>query len=194
MNKVAPPRHDDLANFSDATTYTLTDGKSVSGSYTMPAELGGVPVVDIAASAFAGTGWGTTENQKLTSITIPTSVKDIGKNAFQFCTKLTSVHFAGPMQLQTINESTFQNCISLTAFELSSCAQVQTIGSNAFANTRMKSVNIPASVTTIGTGAFSWMSPSAGVAVTFGQGSKLADIGAQAFYNFHFLCQPGGVR
>ena len=174
---------DDLASFSDATTYTLTSGKSVSGNYTMPADLGGVPVVGIDASAFAGTGWGTAENQKLTGITIPTSVKSIGAKAFQFCTKLKSVSFAGPMQLQVINEGTFQNCISMTDFDLDHCAQVQTIGGNAFTNTRMQTVNIPAAVTTIGKGAFSWMSPSTGVTVTFEQGSKLKDIGDQAFYN-----------
>ena len=174
---------DDLASFSDATTYTLTSGKSVSGNYTMPADLGGVPVVGIDASAFAGTGWGTAENQKLTGITIPTSVKSIGAKAFQFCTKLKSVSFAGPMQLQVINESTFQNCISMTDFDLDSCAQVQAIGDNAFTNTRMQTVSIPAAVTTIGKGAFSWMSPSTGVIVTFGQGSKLTNIGDKAFYD-----------
>ena len=65
---------------------------------------------------------------RLTSVTIPNSVKNIGTNAFFNCCSLTSVKI--PNSISRIEDYTFARCIALT------------------------SVTIPNSVITIGIGAF----------------------------------------
>ncbi len=66
----------------------------------------------------------------LTSITIPSSVKSIGYEAFYGCSSLQSVILSDDSQLQSIGEYAFHNCSILT------------------------SINIPSGVTSIGAGVF----------------------------------------
>lgn len=60
-------------------------------------------------------------NDNIVSITIPGSVKDIGNNAFEGCTKLERVIFTNPGQANKnliIRVSAFQNCKKLTECEI----------------------------------------------------------------------------
>ena len=60
-------------------------------------------------------------NDNIVSITIPGSVKDIGNNAFEGCTKLEKVIFTNPGQASNnllIRVSAFQNCKKLTECEI----------------------------------------------------------------------------
>lgn len=60
-------------------------------------------------------------NDNIVSITIPGSVKDIGNNAFEGCTKLERVIFTNPGQASgnlLIRISAFQNCKKLTECEI----------------------------------------------------------------------------
>lgn len=60
-------------------------------------------------------------NDNIVSITIPGSVKDIGNNAFEGCTKLERVIFTNPEQKSNnliIRISAFQNCKKLTECEI----------------------------------------------------------------------------
>ena len=60
-------------------------------------------------------------NDNIVSITIPGSVKDIGNNAFEGCTKLEKVIFTNPGQANKnliIRVSAFQNCKKLTECEI----------------------------------------------------------------------------
>jgi hypothetical protein len=111
----------------------------------------------------------------ITTITIPTSVKNIGENAFEGCSKLISLSFSSTSKVESIGARAFLNCASLQkliipdsvvtigvgAFEGCSLLRDVTIGNglisigaNAFKLTIIKSIVIPASVTTIGASAF----------------------------------------
>ena len=60
-------------------------------------------------------------NDNIVSITIPGSVKDIGNNAFEGCTKLEKVIFTNPEKTSKnliIRVSAFQNCKKLTECEI----------------------------------------------------------------------------
>lgn len=60
-------------------------------------------------------------NDNIVSITIPGSVKDIGNNAFEGCTKLERVIFTNPGQASgnlIIRVSAFQDCKKLTECEI----------------------------------------------------------------------------
>ena len=77
-------------------------------------------VVNIGTDAFANSG--------LTTIELPSSITSIGFGLFLACSDLVSVKI--PLSVQSIGESAFVDCTSLTNLELSS--SVETIGVMAF--------------------------------------------------------------
>ena len=79
----------------------------------------------IKYNAFSWTGSSSEDGAGITEITIPKSVKEIEKFAFDGCTKLATVTFAPVSELETI-------------------------GSKAFQNTAISEISIPASVKKIG--------------------------------------------
>ena len=124
------PTHAHAASQSDLTFKLNSDGKSyavagcyiyASGSLTIPASYNGKPVTVIGKDAFRYC-------EKLTSVTLPNTITTISYNAFGYCHGLTSVNI--PNSVTTIESKAFDYCTSLT------------------------SVTIPSSVTTIGDGAF----------------------------------------
>ena len=105
----------------------------------------------------------------LTSVEIPSSVTSIGYSfgsyAFDGCSGLTSVTFEEGSRLESIYSSTFRGCSGLTSVEIPS--SVTRIGSDAFYGcSGLTSVEIPSSVTRIGSYAFSGCSGL--TSVTFG--------------------------
>lgn len=80
---------------------------NVNGAIVIPETLNGVPVRKIADGAFVG-------QTKLTAVTLPASVREIGDRAFGHCTSLKSVAFAGP-GLASVGECCFSNCTSLAS-------------------------------------------------------------------------------
>ena len=105
----------------------------------------------------------------LTSVEIPSSVTSIGYSfgsfAFADCSGLTSVTFEEGSRLESIYSSTFRGCSGLTSVEIPS--SVTRIGSDAFYGcSGLTSVEIPSSVTRIGSYAFSGCSGL--TSVTFG--------------------------
>ncbi len=100
----------------------------------------------IASNAF--------ERTKITTITLPKSVKDID-NAFRGCTTLQTVNFAADATIETIGYGAFIGCTSLT------------------------SITIPASVTMIDNDVF--LNCTSLSAVNFAEGSALKDVSASAF-------------
>lgn len=80
---------------------------NVNGAIVIPATLEGVPVRKIADGAFVG-------QTKLTAVTLPASVREIGDRAFGFCTSLERVTFSGP-GLVSVGECCFSNCVSLAS-------------------------------------------------------------------------------
>ena len=132
-------------------------------------------ITEIAENAFS-------KNTDLYSVTMPSTLKKIGKEAFYSCTRLSKVTFNDG--LEEIGESAFNSAIGIRSLTIP--GSVKTIGKRAFNNLRyltsltleegietigdyafevgclkynppkLKSVVIPDSVKYIGNGAFYW--------------------------------------
>jgi hypothetical protein len=106
-------------------------------------------VTTIGANAFEGC-------TRLTSITISTIdslLNTIGTNAFQGCTNLKNI--TPPNELTTISDSAFDGCSSLDMMYFSSLSKLTTIGSNVFkACSSLVWITFPATITYIGSNAF----------------------------------------
>ena len=158
-------------------TYTVSGGNATITGYTgaggpisIPATLGGFPVVAIGDYAFEDFD----QIFNLTSVTIPNSVTSIGHGAFSDCYDLTSVTIGN--SVTSIGNQAFYNCFNLTSVTIpdsvtsigvaafQSCTgltnltignSVTSIGGSAFYGcSGLTSVTIPNSVTSIGNGAF----------------------------------------
>lgn len=111
----------------------------------------------------------------LTRIDLPTSVTSIGDRAFMECTELEA--FDWPGIITSIPNDAFNDCSSLTTFTIPDT--VEAIGDGAFCNcSGLLQIDIPGSVTSIGDNAFRncYHMESA----TFHSG--LQRIGSSAFY------------
>ena len=96
-------------------------------------------VTGIAANAFSN-------NTRITSITIPETVRTIGSNSFAGCTNLKTVVL--PEYLDRIEDSAFYNCRMLREIEIPNT--VSYIGSQAFYYcSSLQQINIPTNITTI---------------------------------------------
>ena len=149
-------------------TGTLTDCANLSGDLVIPETIEGVRVTAIADRAFYGC-------DKITSVTIPSSVQTIGdqaftsclalrtatikegatslgKSAFRYCYSLTSVSL--PSTLHAIDDYAFYKCLALTSINVPN--GVDRLGDNAFADCeKLAQVTLPASVVSIGEYCFS---------------------------------------
>lgn len=119
--------------------YLIGTNKSVFGSYTVREGT-----IAIAGCAFSYC-------EKLTSITIPNSVKSIEAYAFSNCTKLTNITI--PNGVKSIEQGTFEDCTGLTGIMIPN--SVKSIGWGAFKGcTGITNFTIPDSVTSISSEAF----------------------------------------
>ena len=138
-------------NESNGFKYRVENGEAVlTGYYTfgwdgvldIPSELDGYLVTSIDGSAFY-------TNSKITSVTIPGSVKSIGELAFGKCTKLTNVKISNGVT--HIGDSAFSSCVNLPDITIPN--SVTSIGDGAFGSCEsFTSLTIPNSVTSIGVG------------------------------------------
>ncbi len=146
---------------------------------------------------------------ELTSIVIPSSVKNIGKNAFGNCSSMTTITFAENCQVENIDSNAFRYCSALELIVIPS--SVKTIGNNAFEDcsklttvtfaencqiekisdyafrgcSTLESIEIPSCVQAIGKYAFASAEYSGTEmslnSITFEAGSKLTVIDDGAF-------------
>ena len=117
---------------------------------------------------------------KLKTVVIPANATTIGNSAFEQCASLISIDI--PANVETIGTAVFWGCSSLTTVTFEKGSQLKTIGGGsssyygAFSYcTALTSIEIPASVETIGASAFKDCSKLA--TVTFEKESQLKTIG-----------------
>lgn len=103
-------------------------GKTAATHLQIPEYINGKKVVAIGDYAFANNAY---NQENLTSITIPASVKYIGKNAFYQSDQITSITFSDYSVLKTIGEGAFSMMPELSSFSIG--AAVNVIGETAFA-------------------------------------------------------------
>lgn len=129
---------------------TPEDKSYAPASIFLPATYNGKPITEIASKAFSGEY--RNENDKLKFINIPKGYKRIGKEAFTYCSEITSITI--PETVTEICESAFSDCVSLKDVILSE--GLTEIGQDVFSScTSLENITLPESVTKIGFGAFS---------------------------------------
>ena len=111
--------------------YTLTSDRAIitsceksAVSVTIPEEIEGKPVLQIAENAFYS-------HTELTDVTIPDTVRALGSRAFYGCSKLNHVQL--PKYLLTIGSGCFMSCASLS--EITIPGTVRNIGNSVFFQT-----------------------------------------------------------
>ena len=110
----------------------------------------------------------------LTSLTIPSSVTEIGSYAFEDCSGLTSLTI--PSSVTSIGWYAFEGCSGLTSLTIPS--SVTEIGRETFSGcSGLTSLTIPSSVTSIGWSAFSGCSGLTSLTIP----SSVTSIGYYAF-------------
>lgn len=92
------------------------------------------------------------------SVTFPAFVTSIGKNAFEGCTMLRNVTFAGASGTfgeLTVGEGAFKDCSSLTSVTFQENSNVTSIGYGAFENcTKISSITLPDTLKEVSSGIF----------------------------------------
>ena len=145
---------------------TITSYTGASAAPVIPSTTNGYPVVSIGNSVF--------EDFPVTNVTIPSSVTNIGNNAFTDCTHLISV--AIPGSVTYIGLFAFSECSSLTSATISN--GVAGIGGSAFFEcSSLTNVTIPGSVADLGGTAFEDCSRLRSVTISNG----VTSIGNYAF-------------
>ena len=120
---------------------------------------------------------------KLKTVVIPANATTIGNSAFEQCASLISIDI--PANVETIGTAVFWDCSSLATVTFENGSQLKTIGGGssyygAFSYcTALTSIEIPASVETIGASAFKGCSKLA--TVTFEKESQLKTIGGGSY-------------
>ena len=147
--------------------YSIIGYNGDGGEVVIPSEIDGKTVTSVGDNAFSN-------QDKITSVTVPDSVSRIGFRSFNGCTALTSVVI--PDSVTKIDNQAFCDCSSLADITIPS--SVTSIGYNAFSGTKwienkfkqdplvvvngilikasedIKNAVIPEGVTIIGNGAF----------------------------------------
>ncbi len=168
----------------NAKTCVIGTGKEAAidiakeGFITIPETLNGYTVIGIANEAFSGC-------REVTGFSIPKTVEQIGYGAFNYTPSLTSI-IVDPANT-VYNSANDCNAIIETATKtlVVGCKTtvipdgVEIIGEASFFMCPLTSINIPASVTTIGDHAFGYCAELA--AVNFAAGSNLKRIEGGAF-------------
>ena len=156
-----------------AVTSRSPQCNSYQGSVTIPGQVtdGGITykVTAIAYDAFR-------DCDKLTSVTLPSTIKHIGKYAFKNCSRLSSITL--PSSVKTIDYGAFMYCSALTSLTLGN--GVEDIGYYAFAGCmRLGRLSVPSSVASIGYAAF--MDCTSLKTVAIADGTTVIDEGAFAY-------------
>ena len=99
--ETTPPTSDYTYTITKDDTVTITGYTGSDTVLTVPQKLGGSPVTEIAADAFA-------EQTKLTSVTLPDGLKKIADDAFFNCTSLETITL--PDSVTSLTGAAFSGC------------------------------------------------------------------------------------
>ena len=170
-----------LTDFDESLTGGLTD-IVIPSSVSYDQENGIWMDGDLKVTAItSGTPYsgGVFFGSDITSVVLPSTLENIGSNAFYNCSGLTSITL--PSSLTSIGDMAFAGCSGLTgALDLSNCTSLTSIGIYAFNNCRgLTSITLPSNLTSIGDSAFYSCSKLTSITLP----SNLTSIGEKTFYN-----------
>jgi hypothetical protein len=160
-------------------TITINGYTGAGGNVTIPGTINGYPVVSIQVQAF--------QEDNFTGIAIPDSVTNIGQSAFYDCASLTNVTIGTNMS--TIGPYAFSYCTSLIKINVAAknpfYSSVNGVLFNKDQTTLVEypgglsgGYDIPASVTSVGVGAFWECASLSNLTMT----ASVTNIGMQAFF------------
>lgn len=86
--------------------------------------------------------------RKITKLTLPASLRYIGKNSFKQLTSIKEISLGG--SLEFIKEGAFAVCSSLEKVNLVECTNLALIGDQAFSQAKISEITIPESVLEMG--------------------------------------------
>ena len=191
MKNIAQPNYNvattsNLSTNSDSLTfgdfkYTEENGSVTITRYTgsnttmvIPSEIDGKKVVAIGNKAFQNCRY-------LTKITIPDTVTNIGQGAFLECESLTEVTLSS--NLKCLESKLFYKCSKLSKVNIP--PKISYIGEYAFysCDALAIQIDIPDTVTSIGSGAFQFCSKLPSVTMS----DNVTSIGDRAFYDCNSL-------
>ena len=180
-------------------TIKITDYKGNDTEIIVPERVGDCPVTDLDDSVFSPWKERRREDRKafmntIRKVSIPGSVKRLGKSVFSHCKNLINVSI--PEGITEIAEYTFNGCTSLENIFLpksikaikrdafNECIEVKCIGIKAFSNcSNLNSVVIPEGVTNIKADAFCGCSSLTSVTIP----DSVTSIEDGAFYGCNSL-------
>ena len=136
-------------NWYAYVTYATTSYNSYSGNVVIPQTVTTndktYTVKYIDESAFKN-------STGLTSVTLPSSIIQISKNAFEGCSGLTTINL-GETSVTSIGNYVFKGCTSLESITIPATAT--SLGTYVFNGcTSLESITLPSAVTSIGSNAF----------------------------------------
>ena len=149
---------------------TITGYTGSGGAVSIPSTINSLPVIGIAANAFAG-------KSSLTSVSISAGVGSVAGGAFANCQNLTAINVASSNTalssvggvLFDLGQTTLIQFPGAVSGSYTVPSSVTTIAANAFATCNsLTGVTIPTSVTSIGAGAFATCPKLAAITVTHG--------------------------
>jgi len=148
-------------------TYSVYKYNGSSAFAAIPNEANGMPVVSISSYCFENTNakyvllsknitaikdYAFYGANNLISVAIPATVTSIGSYAFADCPLLGVVDFADDIAIETFSAGLFSGCTSMKSVEIP--ASVTTIKSNFASGSAVEEVVIPDNVTSLGDSAF----------------------------------------
>lgn len=86
--------------------------------------------------------------RKITKLTLPSTLRYIGKNSFKQLTLIKEISLGG--SLEFIKEGAFAVCSSLEKVNLDECTNLELIGDQAFSQAKISEITIPESVLEMG--------------------------------------------
>lgn len=156
---------------SDKETCTITglSSMTIKDNIIVPSKIGKYTVTGIGDNAFA--------KERITTVTIPSTIKTIGKGAFDDCGLLTAVYgLENCENMLQISNYTFRLCASLKVINLP--PNLVYIGKEAFANCHeLQSIVFPSKLKTIDENAFAWCKSLSNVVFS----DSITTIGTTAF-------------